>query len=168
MIKNNCHHISVCIITYKRPEMLDRCLESVLNQQRGGFDFSIVVVDNDRHQSAREIVSKCRKHSSVEISYDVESEQNISLARNKAVANSTGDLIAFIDDDEFPESTWLLNLYLTLISTKADGVLGPVIPHFAIQPPRWLIKSGLLERPSFGNRYSTQCRIYTYRQSFIR
>ncbi|WP_262965915.1 glycosyltransferase family 2 protein [Methylobacter psychrophilus] len=149
MTNKNNHCISVCILTYKRPAMLDRCLQELQNQQRGKFNFSIVVVDNDSNQSAKAIVDDWRKRSSVEIHYHVESEQNISLARNKAVANSSGDLIAFIDDDEFPENTWLNNLYLTWVSTTSDGVLGPVIPHFAIKPPQWLTKSGLLERTSF-------------------
>jgi len=149
MNKTNWHHISVCILTYKRPMMLNKCLESLQNQELEGFDFSIVIVDNDMSQSAKEVVSGWRKRSSIDIHYYVEPEQNISLARNKAVANSSGDSIAFIDDDEFPDSGWLLNLYSTLVSENADGVLGPVIPHFDHQPPQWVVKSGLLERPSF-------------------
>jgi glycosyltransferase involved in cell wall biosynthesis len=66
-----------------------------------------------------------------------------------AVLNAKGDFIAFIDDDEFPDDKWLLNLYMTLMLTKADGVLGPVKPHFEGQPPRWVIKSRVLDRQSF-------------------
>lgn len=150
MIKTTLPYISVCIPTYKRPVMLNRCLEALQTQEcNGGFTYSIVVVDNDVDQSAGEIVHEWQNRSAVEICYDVEPKQNISLARNKAIANSSGDLIAFIDDDEFPENTWLLNLYLTLLSSKADGVLGPVLSHFEVQPPRWIIKGQLLERPSF-------------------
>ena len=149
MINPNCHHISVCILTYKRPTMLNRCLESMQAQNTSEFILSITVVDNDVSESARETVRKWRRRSSIELRYYVEPEQNISLARNKAIEASSGDLIAFIDDDEFAESTWLRNLYSILVSSRADGVLGPVIPHFDYQPPRWVIKSRLLERPSF-------------------
>jgi succinoglycan biosynthesis protein ExoM len=129
--------------------MLHKCLEALQTQKRSGFTYSIVVIDNDVDQSASEVVHEWKKRSSVEICYDVEPEQNISRARNRAIANSPGDLIAFIDDDEFPEITWLTKLYSTLVSSKADGVLGPVLSHFEIEPPQWVIKARLLERPSF-------------------
>ena len=72
------------------------------------FKYSIVVVDNDRSKSAESVVSEFRRTSSIEITYWVEAEQNIALARNKALANTTGDFIGFLDDDEFPMHDWLL------------------------------------------------------------
>lgn len=130
--------------------MLAHALEGVTSQiAETAFSFEIVVVDNDSKRSAEDIVRSFQKNKDLHIIYDCEPEQNIALARNRAIKNGIGNLIAFIDDDEFPEPTWLLNLYRTLISSKADGVLGPVIPHFETKPPQWIIKSKILERPSF-------------------
>jgi succinoglycan biosynthesis protein ExoM len=141
------HHISVCICTYKRPELLRQLLSKLEEQETEGlFDYSIVIVDNDRSESARQIVESCARQSKVSISYYVEPEQNIALARNKAVENAKGNFIAFIDDDEFPVNTWLLNLYKTLLHYHADGTLGPVKPHYPDNTPIWLIKSKLCER----------------------
>lgn len=146
----NSDHISVCICTYKRLDMLTRALDGVASQAtENRFSFDVVVVDNDRSRSAESVVKLFQKTKLHKIVYDCEPEQNISLARNRAIANSKGNLIAFIDDDEFPEDKWLLNLYLTLDYSKADGVLGPVIPHLDIQPPEWITKGLLLERPTF-------------------
>jgi glycosyltransferase involved in cell wall biosynthesis len=143
-------HISVCICTYKRPELLRRLLEKLNEQQTDGlFSFSAVIVDNDIGESGREAAKTTRENSSISITYHVEPERSISLARNRSVENAKGNLIAFIDDDEFPENTWLINHYKTLLASHADGVLGPVKPHFDLQPPRWLLKSGLLERRAF-------------------
>jgi glycosyltransferase involved in cell wall biosynthesis len=108
-----------------------------------------VVVDNDDRQSAREVVERVRATSPMAIIYDVEPERSISLARNRAVSHADGELIAFIDDDEFPEDNWLVGHLETLNATNADGVLGPVKPHFDAHAPRWLIKSGLCERRRF-------------------
>jgi hypothetical protein len=58
-------------------------------------------------------------------------------------------MIAFIDDDVFPDEKWLINLYRVLHDSTASGVLGPVRPHFDGQPPPWLVKSRLLERREF-------------------
>ena len=146
-IKSN--HICVCICTYKRPRFLERLLSELQNQTTYDlFTYSIVVVDNDHNQSAESTVAFFKEKSSVDINYYNETEQNIALARNKAVENATGNFVAFIDDDEFPEDSWLLNLYKTYKKYKADGVLGPVKPHFEIEPPQWILKGKFFERPS--------------------
>ena len=143
-------HISVCICTYKRPEMLCFLLKSLQDQATDDlFIYSIVVVDNDSKQSAKAAVSAVKNESSLDIQYFVEPEQNIALARNKAVENANGNLIAFLDDDEFPVSHWLLNLYTAYIHYGVDGVLGPVLPHFDGNPPAWLILGKFCERKSY-------------------
>lgn len=140
----------MCICTYKRPELLARLLGELQNQVTDKlFSYSIVVVDNDYTQSGKSVVEACKKNSLVTIDYSEEPEQNISLARNKAVKQATGNFIAFIDDDEYPTEKWLVTLYKALIEFNADGVLGPVSPHFEIEPPRWILKSKLCERKSF-------------------
>lgn len=143
-------HISVCICTYKRPEYLYGLLKELAIQETAGqFAYSIVVVDNDIQQSAESVINTIRLESSLRIQYCVEPEQNIALARNKAVMNSTGELIAFIDDDEFPVNTWLLNHYEFLCRTNADGTLGPVLPSFDFSPPSWIIKGKFFARPNY-------------------
>ena len=84
--------------------------------------------------------------STIPIKYCTESQQNIPLARNKAVENAEGDLIAFIDDDEFPIKRWLLTLFEALNKYGADGVLGPVKPHFENEPPQWVVQGKFYER----------------------
>lgn len=141
-------HISVCICTYKRPQLLARLLNKLEYQRADGlFIFSVVIVDNDALESGRAAVLRSKAKSNYEINYDVEPERSISLARNRTIKNAKGNLIAFIDDDEFPDNVWLVNHYKTLVETKADGVLGPVKPHFDGKSPGWLEKSGLLTRP---------------------
>jgi glycosyltransferase involved in cell wall biosynthesis len=125
-------------------------LERLLEQKTEGlFTYNIVVVDNDVSQSSKSIVSEYGRNSCIRISYHHEPRQNISLARNMAVGNAGGDFIAFIDDDEFPDDSWLVTLYKTLRKHEVDGVLGPVKPHFDAAPPKWILRSGVLERPSF-------------------
>jgi glycosyltransferase involved in cell wall biosynthesis len=127
--------------------MLAHTLEGAASQiTESEFSFEIVVVDNDSQRSAEDIVSSFQKNKDLHIIYDCEPEQNISLARNRAVRNARGDFIAFIDDDEYPEANWLINLYHTLKKYNADGILGPVLPFYPQGTPLWLKKSGLCER----------------------
>lgn len=150
MVEPSIAHIAVCICTYKRPALLRRLLVKLQDQKMdGSFSLSVVVIDNDAQESGREVVQTVREHSKFSIGYFVERERNISLARNRSVENTRGDLIAFIDDDEYPENDWLLNAHRVLRDSGAAGVLGPVRPHYDNPAPDWLIKSGLNERKEF-------------------
>jgi glycosyltransferase involved in cell wall biosynthesis len=142
-------HISVCVCTFKRPDLLKRLLAGLDRQRAEGlFSYSVVVADNDSMQSARKVVAEFGVTSSLPVIYCVEPEQNIALVRNKALENAKGDFVAFIDDDEFPHEDWLHNLFKACRAFEADGVLGPVQPHFEHEPPKWVVKGKFYERPT--------------------
>ena len=142
-------HVCVCICTYQRSALLKRLLSELEKQETEGlFEFSMVVLDNDKSESGRAIVESFARQSSISVRYDVEPEQNIALARNKALANSQGDFVAFIDDDEIPQERWLLRLYKALNDYNCDGILAPVLPLFEQEPPRWVLKGDYFNRPS--------------------
>ena len=142
------NHICVCVCTYKRPELLKHLLSELRAQETAGlFTYSIVIVDNDQLQSAESVVQEFSESSPVPVKYCVQPQQNIALTRNMAVANASGDFLAFIDDDEFPEKNWLLTLVTTCEKYKVEGVLGPVKSYFAERPPKWIVKSNYFTRP---------------------
>jgi glycosyltransferase involved in cell wall biosynthesis len=99
-------------------------------------------------QTAKRTVESVKETSLIPIDYYNEPEQNIALARNKAVENARGNFVAFIDDDESPDGNWLLNLYNALKRLKAEGILGPVIPRYGTKPPKWVVRGKFYERPS--------------------
>jgi succinoglycan biosynthesis protein ExoM len=141
--------ITVCICTFRRPTLLKRLLSKVAAQTSDGlFTVSIVVVDNDPEGSGAEPVHEFIRQASVAVEYDTQPEQSIALTRNKAVGLARGEFIAFIDDDEFPSPSWLLNLYRTCIAYDAAGVLGPVLRHFDDSPPAWIVKGNFFVRPN--------------------
>lgn len=146
--------ISVCICTLKRGELLSRLLSALQNQKTEGlFTYAVVVADNDSAQSARSIVTAFSSTSGLPVTYCAEPQQNIAMARNKAIENAAGDFIAFIDDDEFPTDDWLCNLFKTHVASGADGVLGPVKPHFEVDPPAWVKRGGFFDRPAHATGY---------------
>lgn len=163
-------HISVCICTYKRPEYLNRLLQKLALQETAGlFTQSIVVADNDAQRSAESVVAEFASTSQVPIRYCAEPCQSVPLTRNASIEHSTGDLIAFIDDDEFPTEHWLLTLFQALNKYEVAGVLGPVKPYFDAGAPRWVIKGKFYELPSYptGSR-STGRRAEPATSSFVR
>jgi succinoglycan biosynthesis protein ExoM len=148
------NHVCVCICTFKRPELLKRLLDRLQCQTTQGlFGYSLVIADNDLKQSAKDVVLAYTAASKIEIAYCLEPEQNIALARNKALERSKGNFVAFIDDDEIPQEEWLYNLYTTCTSRNVDGVLGPVRPYFDHVPPRWVTKGKFFDRPEYHTGY---------------
>jgi succinoglycan biosynthesis protein ExoM len=143
-------HISVCICTFKRATLLERLLRSLEDQRsEGEFSFDIVVADNDEAASARDVVTAFAKRSALRVSYVVEPKANIALARNRALSQAHGEFAAFVDDDEFVQSDWLLCLLRTCESLGAAAVMGPVRPHFESTPPPWIVKGRFCERAEY-------------------
>ncbi|MBE3142387.1 MAG: glycosyltransferase family 2 protein [Planctomycetes bacterium] len=148
------HHLCVCICTFRRPRLLGELLRALEGQETEGlFEYSISIADNDRSGSARQTVESHARLSKLDIRYDIEPEQNIAMARNKTITNSKGDFVAIIDDDELPDQRWLLNMYKALGFFKTAGILGPIRTRYGVPPPRWVIRGGFFERPSYYSGY---------------
>jgi glycosyltransferase involved in cell wall biosynthesis len=136
---------------------LEQTLVSLLDQA-AAFAFEIIVVDNDGTESGRSVVDRCQARAEamgVSLVYDVEPVQSISLTRNRAVQHARGAVVAFIDDDERAEASWLSELHRVLEEQGVDGVFGPVLAEFPETFPHWLAEADLLPRP----RYADGARI---------
>lgn len=141
-------HISICVCTFRRNRMLERLLRSLKNQDTGGlFDYSAVVVDNDATGQARETVARLSAELRMSIDYDIEPENTIPAARNRALGLARGNYIGIIDDDEFAPQHWLISLYRAIQKYGVDGGLGPVYPFYSQRPPNWVLRGRFGERP---------------------
>ncbi|MCL2688739.1 MAG: glycosyltransferase [Chitinispirillia bacterium] len=140
---------TICICTFKRPQMLRSLLSELNDQKDCGYVFDVNVVDNDSLKSARGAVNELNGLVGYGIRYFCEEEKNIALCRNMAIKNAVGEFVVFIDDDEFPDAGWLGRLIDICKTQKVDGVLGPVLPSYDKNAPAWLKKSGLCDRKRF-------------------
>jgi glycosyltransferase involved in cell wall biosynthesis len=145
--------IDICIITYRRPEGLQRLLGGIQQQRmHEPFpDVRVVVVDNDPEARARSVCDAARAWLDFELVYEVEKRRGIPQARNAALALALGraDFVAFIDDDEVPEPDWLAELCDVQRIHEADAVSGPVRPLFDSPPPAWITRGGFFDRSRF-------------------
>lgn len=96
--------VSIIIPSYKRADMLKKAIESALKQTYSNIE--VVVVDDNQpssiaRKSTEGVMSSYKNFSNVK--YIKHSEnKNGSAARNTGIKNSTGEYIAFLDnDDEF-------------------------------------------------------------------
>ncbi|WP_378944385.1 glycosyltransferase family 2 protein [Mesorhizobium sp. ANAO-SY3R2] len=122
-------HIVIAVLTYRRPDTLAQLLRAVaLLDPVQGAKATLLVIDNDAEQSARELVNSAGL-TTIDVKYVVELSRGIPIARNRAL-NEAGvlgaDFLCFIDDDEYPARDWLTKLMHTQHSTGAHLVGGPV------------------------------------------
>jgi succinoglycan biosynthesis protein ExoM len=136
---------SICIATYKRPELLDRLLTSLDEQVLpDNIELEILVVDNDCDGSAAPVIARHDGSKQVSFHYFLQPLKNISMARNMAVANARGAYLLFIDDDERATPGWIRALLEAASQYRADVVFGPVFPDFDNDAPEWIRKRGRL------------------------
>ena len=114
--------------------MLARCLEGVLRQTLpAGWRMSVLVVENNEEPSEQLSVSSRQTQPGTELYYFHETTLGISSARNRAVEealNLNADWIAFIDDDEVPDESWLKELADAAVTMAGDIFRGIVIPCY--------------------------------------
>ena len=93
--------LSIVIATYNNVSSLERTLRSVAVQDADKSIWECVVVNNgSTDDTAKRVVAFAKKHGDINIKLVDEPQQGLSYARNRGIAESKGQFIAFIDDDE--------------------------------------------------------------------
>lgn len=92
--------VSVVIPTYKRPDMLERAIRSVLNQTYKNIEI-IIVDDNGCGSEMQRETEKVASRFGTSITYLVhENNKGGSAARNTGWKKASGEYITFLDDDD--------------------------------------------------------------------
>jgi len=138
--------ISVCICTLKRSSVIGT-LDSIAGQTLpSDVEIEAIVVDNDSDRSAEGLVSAWAASAAIPVTYAVEPERNIALARNRALSLARGEKLAFIDDDEMAAPFWLSTLLAAEKRYAADVVIGRVDAIYPPDAALWLTVADPLSR----------------------
>ncbi len=97
--------LSVAICTRNRPATLRRCLDSLFPLQEQ-YGFELLVIDNAPSDNATADFVK----SSERVRYIVEERPGLDFARNRAMTEATGQLLAYLDDDVVVDAGWRAGL----------------------------------------------------------
>ncbi len=101
--------LSILIPLYNKEDYVDRCLQSLLNQDLPSTDYEIVIVDDGSKDTGPEIVEEYAKaHDNIILIR--QKNQGPSAARNKCLASSKGTLLYFMDADDYLASNVLASL----------------------------------------------------------
>jgi glucosyl-dolichyl phosphate glucuronosyltransferase len=120
--------VTVAICTYKRPLMLRGVLDTLEHQElNDDVTWEVLVIDNDPDASAKSVFESCSSRSPLRLRYIHEQKPGLSHARNRAILESQGGILAFLDDDVLVPRRWLVKLLSTFERTGADCVGGRVL-----------------------------------------
>lgn len=94
--------VSVVLPTRKRPKELERAIQSVIAQRYENWE--LLVVDDGGSVDSRSVVEAA---GDARISWSEIPTSGVAAARNTALRQAKGELIAYIDDDNMMDSGWL-------------------------------------------------------------
>lgn len=90
--------ISINLTTYNRVSLLSRSIDSILEQSYTRVE--IIIVDDASTDNTEMLVNAYQAKNSTIKYIRHSTNQGLAVARNTGIANSSGDLIAFMDDDD--------------------------------------------------------------------
>ncbi len=117
--------MTVAVCTRDRPGELARCLEALHRSSAPGLD--LLVVDNaPGTETVRELVEA----RFPQVRYAREPRPGLNWARNRAILEASGEILAFTDDDAVPDPGWA-RAVVRAFAEQADvmAVTGPVVPE---------------------------------------
>ncbi len=100
--------VSVVVPTYRRPDLLDRCLSALLAQDLDPAAYEVVIADDAAGEDTRRLVEKWSQLSRCALVYvPVTGTHGPAAARNAGWRRARGPVVAFTDDDCVPDRGWL-------------------------------------------------------------
>ncbi|HUQ34931.1 MAG TPA: glycosyltransferase [Aestuariivirga sp.] len=97
--------LSVCVITYRRPQRMSRLLDALTPMLEGRKDRELIVVNDGSHSEDYE--KAVTSHTVCKTYLKLEKNVGIPAARNVAAKAATGSHLIYIDDDCVPPPHWL-------------------------------------------------------------
>lgn len=137
---NNNYKFSIIIPVFNVEPYIDRCIQSVINQNYNNFEI-IIVNDGSTDSSAEICYNYANSYNNIQIIH--QTNQGLSSARNTGIKLATGDYILFLDSDDYWIATDVLERINFRINITKPDVLsfnyqkfndeGFKPPYFSVQ-----------------------------------
>jgi glucosyl-dolichyl phosphate glucuronosyltransferase len=111
--------LSVVVCTHNRPRDLARCLRALALLEDPA---EVIVVDSASEPACRQAVEGGMGR--LRPRYVREEEPGLSRARNRGIAEASGRIIAFLDDDTAPRPDWARHIVAAFDVDQAVGCVG--------------------------------------------
>jgi|GEM_PF-1880129 len=113
--------LSVIVIIYKVSQYIDRCLESIVNQTYRNLEI-ILVVGEDPNGHDDGCMGICRKYAAEDSRIKIITckAAGPADARNRGLAAVTGELIGFVDGDDYIDRDMYTSMAAAMVQNKAQ------------------------------------------------
>jgi glycosyltransferase involved in cell wall biosynthesis len=125
---------TVAICTRNRAAILARSVEAAAVEAAAAGG-EVLIVDNASTDDTPAVAARL---ASERVRTIREAELGLSAARNRALVEARGDVVAFLDDDAVPRPGWLAALAAAYASPAVAAAGGPIRLAFEVPPPAWL------------------------------
>jgi glycosyltransferase involved in cell wall biosynthesis len=133
--------VTIAVCTRDRPEDLRRCLEALMKLSDDGQE--LLVIDNCPSTDATRRIVKGYGG----VRYVREDRPGLNIARNRALREAQGDVVAFTDDDAAPDPNWLRSLIRNFNDPLVLCVTGLTMPlELETEAQEWFQRLGGLGR----------------------
>ena len=117
--------VTVAVCTRDRPEDIRRCLAAICQLDYPNLD--LLVIDNAPQTEATRVLIKA---DYPQVRYAREPRPGLDWARNRAILEAKGEIIAYTDDDVVVDSGWVKGLAQVFAENSAVmAVTGLVVPY---------------------------------------
>ena len=117
--------ISIVTPTFNRKDELAHLITSLNDQTLEPKYFEMIICDDGSTDGTKEHIKKWQMDVQFDIIYIFQKNLGPSVARNKAVESSSGELIVFTDSDCEADKNWLKHIYDSYKKDNFDAFGGP-------------------------------------------
>jgi len=141
--------VSVVVPTFRRPDLLQRCLAALHRQQFPQCEFEVVVADDAADEATRQLIESRQSPFFSACYIPVNGHHGPAAARNAGWRAARGQFIAFTDDDCIPDSGWLSAGLQPFADPTVVAVTGQTIVPLPRFPTDHDLNTAGLERSEF-------------------
>jgi cellulose synthase/poly-beta-1,6-N-acetylglucosamine synthase-like glycosyltransferase len=127
-----------CIVvsTYRRRQLLSRCLKNLSRLEIPHGDAEVRVMDNGADPKTREMVDGFFEEIPG-LHYHAVMPPGLHACRNTGFEISAAEFLCYLDDDVCVDSNWLTGVADGFSDPATVLVGGPILPEFEAEPPDW-------------------------------
>ena len=129
---------TVAICTHNRAADVKEALLSLLQQSFNG-SYEVIVVDNRSTDHTERPFRNSRRWSISRLFIFTEERLGLSVARNRAIREASGEYVLFLDDDAIASKEWIGGIVALFDRDSRIGCVGGKIePAWEGTAPQWL------------------------------
>lgn len=130
--------IAAAICAYNAAHHLADVIGSVMAQTLPADEYEVLVVDNNSTDETPHVLRELKERFGHRLRVFSETQQGLSHARNRALAEAAAPLVAFLDADAVAEECWLGSIAEVFDAHPRAGVVGGRIEvQWDAPKPRW-------------------------------